>query len=118
VAALRKRTFFSLGELNLAIAELLAALNNKPFRKREGTRASQFAACDKPALRPLPADRYEIGEWRKQKVDLDYHVSPDGSFYSVPYQLVGKHVEIRLTATAIEVFHDGVRVTSHARSRS
>jgi transposase len=116
VAALRKRTFFSLDELNLAIAELLTALNNKPFRKREGTRASQFAAFDKPALRPLPAERYEIGEWQKQKVDLDYHVSPDGHFYSVPYQLVGKHVDIRLTATAIEVFHDGLRVASHARS--
>lgn len=116
VAALRKRTFFSLDELNLAIADLLTGLNNKPFRKREGTRASQFAAFDKPALRPLPAERYEIGEWQKQKVDLDYHVSPDGHFYSVPYQLVGKHVDIRLTATAIEVFHDGLRVASHARS--
>jgi transposase len=116
VAALRKRTFFSLDELNLAIAELLTALNNKPFRKREGTRASQFAAFDKPALRPLPAERYEIGEWQKQRVDLDYHVSPDGHFYSVPYRLVGKCVEIRRTATAIEVFHDGLRVASHARS--
>ena len=116
VAALRKRTFFGLHELNLAIAELLTALNNKPFRKREGTRTSQFAAFDKPALRPLPAERYEIGEWRKLKVDLDYHVSPDGHFYSVPYQLTGKQVDIRLTATAVEVFHEGLRVSSHARS--
>ena len=116
VAALRKRTFFSLDELNLAIAELLIALNHKPFRKREGTRASQFAAFDKPALRPLPAERYEIGEWRKLKVDLDYHVSFDGHFYSVPYQLTGKQVDIRLTATAIEVFQQGLRVASHARS--
>ena len=116
VAALRNRTFFGLDELNLAIAELLIALNNKPFRKREGTRASQFAAFDKPALRPLPAERYEIGEWRKQKVDLDYHVSPDGHFYSGPYQRTGKYVDIRLTATAIEIFHEGLRVASHARS--
>ena len=116
VAALRKRTFFSLDELNLAIAELLIALNNKPFHKREGTRASQFAAFDKLALRPLPAERYEIGEWRKLKVDLDYHVSAGGHFYSVPYQLVGKQVDIRLTNTAVEVFHEGLRVASHARS--
>lgn len=116
VAALRKRTFFGLDELNLAIAELLIALNNKPFRKREGTRASQFAAFDKPALRPLPAECYELGQWRKVKVDLDYHVSPDGHFYSVPYRLTGKQVDIRLTATAIEIFHEGLRVASHARS--
>jgi transposase len=116
VAALRKRTFFGLDELNLAIAELLIALNNKPFRKREGTRASQFAAFDKPALRSLPTERYELGQWRKAKVDLDYHVSPDGHFYSVPYRLTGKQVDIRVTATAVEIFHEGLRVASHARS--
>src|SRR5258708_16890461 len=48
VAALRKRTFFTLSEVNEAIAELLVQLNNRPFRKREGTRASLFAAFDKP----------------------------------------------------------------------
>jgi len=116
VAALRKRTFFSLTEVNTAIAELLALLNHKPFRKREGTRASQFAAFDKPALRPLPAERYEMGEWRRLKVDLDYHVPAGGHFYSVPYQLVGQEVDIRLTAATVELFHDGLRVASHARS--
>jgi transposase len=116
VAALRKRTFFTLAEVNTAIAELLVLLNNKPFRKREGTRASQFAAFDKPALRPLPADRYEIGQWRRLKVELDYHVPADGHFYSVPYQLVGKDVDIRLTASTVEIFYDGLRVASHPRS--
>lgn len=115
-AALRKRTFFSLSEVNEAIAELLIRLNNKPFRKREGTRASLFAAFDKPALHPLPADRYEIGQWRKLKVDLDYHVPSDGHFYSVPYQLVAQPVDIRITAATVEIFHRGVRVASHARS--
>lgn len=116
VAALRKRTFFSLAEVNQAIAELLVRLNNKPFRKREGTRASLFAAFDQPALRPLPAERYEIGQWRKLQVELDYHVPAEGHFYSVPYQLVGQEVEIRLTAATVEIFHDGLRVASHARS--
>jgi transposase len=116
VAALRKRTFFSLPEVNQAIAELLVRLNNKPFRKREGTRASQFAVFDKPSLRPLPAERYEIGQWRKLQVELDYHVPAEGHFYSVPYQLVGREVEIRIAAATVEIFHDGLRVASHARS--
>jgi len=116
VAALRKRTFFSLGEVNEAIRELLVRLNHKPFRKREGTRASRFAALDQPALRPLPAERYEIGQWRKLKVELDYHVPAEGHFYSVPYQLVGQQVDIRLTAATVEIFHRGLRVASHARS--
>src|SRR5579864_9089790 len=116
VAALRKRTFFGLGEINQAIAELLVRLNNKPFRKRQGTRASLFAALDKPALRPLPAERYELGQWRKLKVELDYHVPAEGHFYSVPYQLAGQQVDIRLTASTVEIFHRGLRVASHARS--
>jgi len=116
VAALRKRTFFSLSEVNEAMAELLPLLNNKPFRKREGTRASLFAAFDQPALRPLPADRYETGLWRKLKVELDYHVPAEGHFYSVPYRLVAQQVDIRVTAATVEIFHRGVRVTSHARS--
>jgi transposase len=116
VAALRKRTFFSLGEVNEAIQELLVRLNHKPFRKREGTRASVFAAIDQPALSPLPSERYEIGQWRKLKVELDYHVPADGHFYSVPYQLVGQPVDIRLTAATVEIFHRGLRVASHARS--
>jgi transposase len=116
VAALRKRTFFSLGEVNEAVRELLVLLNHKPFRKREGTRASLFAALDQPALRPLPVERYEIGQWRKLKVELDYHVPAEGHFYSVPYQLVGQQVDIRLTAATVEIFRHGLRVASHARS--
>jgi len=116
VAALRKRTFFSLPELNQSIGELLAVLNAKPFRKREGTRAGLFAAFDKPALRPLPAERFEMGVWRKVKVELDYHVPAEGHFYSVPYQLVGQKVDLRLTPATVEIFHDGLRMASHARS--
>ena len=45
IAALRHRKFFSLEELNQAIRELRDRINQRPFRKREGSRASQFAAA-------------------------------------------------------------------------
>ena len=116
IAALRKRRFFSLEEVNQAIAELMVSLNHKRFRKRQGTRASWFSALDQPALSPLPAERYETGLWRSCKVDLDYHIPAADHFYSVPYRLVGQHVDIRLTASTVEIFHRGVRIASHARS--
>ena len=116
LAALRKRKFFSLEEANQAIAELLVKLNDKPFRKREGTRRSWFEAADKPALAPLPVERYQTGEWRKLKVELDYHVPVEGHFYSVPYRLVGHQVVIRITTAFIEIFEHSVRVASHVRS--
>ena len=116
IAALRKRRFFSLGEVNQAIAALMLSLNHKPFRKRQGTRASWLAALDQPALSALPTERYESGFWRRLKVDLDYNILAADHFYSVPYRLVGQQVDIRLTAATVEIFHGGVRVASHARS--
>ena len=118
LAAIRKRTFFSLGELNEAIAELLVRLNEHPFRKREGSRQSLFETLDRPALKPLPAERYQHGEWKTVRVNIDYHVEFDRHCYSVPYQLIQQQVEIRATATTVEIFHKGTRVASHARSHA
>jgi len=116
VAALRKRKFFTLSELNQAIAELLKRLNERPFRKRDGCRRSLFEQLDKPALRPLPEERYQYGDWETHRVNIDYHVAFDDHWYSVPYQLVQQEVEVRATAATVEIFHHGVRVASHARS--
>jgi len=118
LAALRKRTFFSLGEVNEAIAELLIRLNERPFRKREGSRQSLFETLDRPALQPLPAERYQYGEWKTVRVNIDYHVELDLHWYSVPYQLTQHQVEIRATETTVEIFHKGTRVASHARSHA
>lgn len=71
LAALRKRKFFSLGEVNQAIGELLIRLNDRPFRKRDGSRRTLFELLDKPALRPLPAARYEYGDWETHRVNID-----------------------------------------------
>src|SRR5690349_8917537 len=115
VAALRKRKFFSLAEVNQAIAELLVRLNERPFRKRPGSRAALFAQLDQPALKPLPAARYQFGEWEKARVNIDYHIEVERHFYSVPYALVHQEVEIHVTGDTIEILHRGVRVASHVR---
>lgn len=117
LAALRKRRFFSLNEVNQAIAELLVKLNDKPFRKAAGSRRSLFESLDQPALRALPAERYQYGDWSTARVNIDYHVVVDGHFYSVPYRLVQEPVEVRCSAATVEIFHKSVRVASHARSR-
>jgi transposase len=117
VAALRQRKFFSLAEANQAIGELLHRINHRPFRKRDGSRASVFAALDQPALLPLPQERFEIAAWERARVNIDYHVAFDGNFYSVPYTLVQEAVEIRATAVTVEILHPSGRVASHVRSR-
>ena len=115
LAALRHRKFFSLGELNQAIRELLDKLNHHPFKKREGSRYSLFVELDRPAMRALPSDRFDLSVWSQATVNIDYHVQVDRSFYSVPYLLAQQKVEVRATPTTIEIFHRGVRVASHTR---
>ena len=116
LARLRHRRFFSLEELNVAIAELVVELNARPFRKLEGSRRSAFEATDRLALRPLPLTRFEPFQWQKARVNIDYHVAFEDRFYSVPHALVGERVEVRATALTVEIFHGNQRVYSHRRS--
>jgi transposase len=116
LAPLRNRTFFDLAELNSAIRERLIEINNRPFQKLEGSRATVFEKIDRPALRPLPESRYEYAEWKRATLGPDYHVEVDGHYYSVPYRLISKKVDVRITGKVIECFHNGVRVASHLRS--
>jgi len=116
LARLRDRQFFSLTELNAAIAELLEVLNNRPFKKLPGTRRSMFDSLDRPALQPLPASAYEYAEWKKVRVNIDYHVAIDKHYYSVPYQLVKQQLEARITTNTVELLHKGKRLASHRRS--
>jgi len=116
LARLRNRQFFSLAELNSAIAELLVQLNKRPFKKLPGCRASAFEAIDRPAMRPLPAHRYEYAVFVKPKVGIDYHVEADEHYYSVPHPLVGEYLLVRMTASTVECFFKGRRVAAHVRS--
>jgi transposase len=115
IAALRHQTFFRLADLNHAIRELLERLNQRPFKKREGSRASVFAAVERSALRALPAEPFDMSQWSYARVNIDYHIAFDANFYSVPYTLVQERVEVRAAPTTIEIFHKGQRVASHVR---
>ena len=116
LARLRNRRFFSLGELNTAIALLLADLNQRAFKKLPGNRRSAFELLDAPALQPLPAHRFEIFIWKSARVNIDYHVEYEGHYYSVPHALVRTSVELRVTATLVECFSSNQRVACHALS--
>ncbi|MCL6272349.1 IS21 family transposase, partial [Sansalvadorimonas sp. 2012CJ34-2] len=103
LARLRHETFFTLGELNSRIRELLTELNCKPFKQLPGTRRSAFEQLDEPALRPLPMQPFEFAEFRKARVNIDYHVLCQEHAYSVPHQLVRQEVEVQLTEHCVEI---------------
>jgi len=115
-AALRNRRFVGLGELNEAIVGQVHMLNAAPFQKRDDSRMIVFLRDEKPLLRPLPSQPFEIAELRTAKVGPNYHVQVQGAFYSVPSRLIGQQVEVCVTSRLVEVHAGGQRVASHAKA--
>jgi transposase len=113
---LRNQVFFSFYELNQSISIYMAELVKRPFQKREGSRWSEFQEYDKPALRPLPAQRYEIADIVFRSVPDNYHIAYAGFYYSVPYILCKERVTLRASDAVIEIFDKNHnRVASHRR---
>jgi len=116
LAALRHQTFVGLAALNRAIRELLDRLNQRKFRKLDTTRAELFERLDRPALKPLPAEPFIFGEWKKARVNIDYHIEIKRHYYSAPFDLRHEQVEVRIRSATVEIFHKNRRVATHARS--
>jgi transposase len=118
IAKLRNRRFFSLAELNEAIAELVTALNNRVTRHLGASRRQLFEALERSALKRLPAEPYVYAEWKQCRAGLDYHVEVERHYYSVPHTLLRETMWARITARTVELFHRGRRVAAHVRSSS
>jgi transposase len=118
LARLRNQVFFSIGELNRIIAQLLEELNNRPMKHLEKSRKQLFEELDQPALRPLPQTLFEYATWKTARVNIDYHVEFEKHYYSVPYELIHQEVRIRATERMIEIFHKNKpdSVAIHPRS--
>ena len=115
IAALRNEHCFTLTDLNQKISLKLEEFNHRDFSKKKGTRFTAFEEEEKFALSPLPAKPYKMAEWRTAKVRLDYHISIGNMFYSVPYEYIGKNVDVRVSEHLIEVFFKQMRVATHSR---
>jgi len=115
MAALRNRKFFTFEALNEAIREKLQEFNEKPFQKKKGSRLSAFKEEEENFLMPLPTSPYEAAVWSKATIQPDYLITVGNCKYSVPYEFIGKEVEIRTSDKCIEVFYHGNRIASHIR---
>lgn len=116
LARLRNRRFHSLAELNGAIRELIADLNNRPMRHLGTSRRALFESLEQQALRGLPAEPYAYAEWRRCRAGLDYHVEVHDHFYSVPYRLMREMIDARITDQTVGLYHQGNRVAAHQRN--
>jgi transposase len=114
---LRHRTFYSLADVNAAIADLMTHLNeHRPIRRLGATRRQLLETVDRPSLRSLPAEPYEFSEWRTCRVGIDYHVEVAAHYYSVPHRFARSEVDARLTVRTVEIFLKGERIAAHVRA--
>jgi transposase len=116
LARMRNQTFFSFEELSARVRELLTELNARVMRRYGKSRRELFEALDRPALKPLPAQRYEVALWSKVKVNIDYHVEVEHHYYSVHHTLVHEQLEARVAGGTVELYRNGERVAAHRSS--
>ncbi len=78
---------------------------SSPLKHREGSRKSILDAVDKPALSPLPKDRFDsfLTKFVK-RVPNNYHVGFDTFYYSVPHQYFDRPVVMHIYAKRVEIF--------------
>lgn len=117
LAPLRNERFTSFVQLNQAIATRLSALNGRMMHGYGLSRHALFEQVDKPALRVLPVQEFVVGQWKRAKVNLDYHIEVEGHYYSVPYRFVHSPVEVKVSEHLVEIFHEHHRIAAHQRSR-
>ena len=115
LAVLRDEEFFSLGQLNKRIGELLEKLNDTAMQKPECSRREEFERTDKSALRPLPPQPYRYIEIKLAKVSIDYHIEYNKTLYSVPHNYIGERVEVHTSANIVEIYFKGKLAAQHKR---
>ncbi|MEI9937870.1 MAG: IS21 family transposase [Pseudomonadota bacterium] len=116
LARIRNETFASLADLNRRLFELTEIINTRPMRTYNASRRELFERLDKPALGPLPTEPFQASSWKAVRLNIDYHIEFDHHLYSAPHTLLRQELWVRATASSIEIFHLGARVTCHARS--
>lgn len=115
LACLRNQTFFSLSELNTEISRLLEKLNSKQFKKLNTSRKQLFEEKEKPLLKQLPERLYELCEWKKARVNIDYHIELNDHYYSVPYKHVSEEVELCFNSKIVSIYRKNIQIALHAR---
>ena len=115
---LRKHTFFDIDELNDAIAQLIDAYNDKVIRRLGKSRTELFEILEKPALHPLRVNRYVYREHKQYTVRSDYHIEIDGSGYSVPFEYLGKRVDVWYSRQSVTISHQGEVIATHPKLSS
>lgn len=117
-APLRNRVYHDLKTLNRDIRDCLDRHNSTPFQRKPISRREVFEQQEKVLLQPLPAEKYELKQYRQATVMKNGHVhlAEDKHYYSVPYRFIGRKVKLVYTSGYISVFYNKERIARHPRN--
>lgn len=113
----RRKTFTSLSEINHALMDCVDRINRKPHTRFRVSRLERFEKLEKPALKPLPVEQFEGGEWKTAKLHADCYIAVESAYYSAPHIHRGKELRVKLTENHVEIFFELERLTVHPRDR-
>jgi len=107
--------------LTQANADVLVWCRTTAGQRRHGTTKAQplarFETTERAALQPLPASAYDLAQWKEVGVQRDCYVVFEGSFYSVPFRLVGQRVRVRGGSQDVRVYStDYALMATHPRA--
>jgi transposase len=116
-AMLRNKVFHSIDQLNEAVREQIEIFNQRLFQGRDYSRYDKFLQHEKSLLRPLPATVFVPKYKVSSKVQRNYHITlgEDRHHYSVPYQYIGRQVEVVYDTDTVEVYYEHQRIACHKR---
>lgn len=119
-ARMRKMQFFSLEEINKAMAACMLKHDQTRMQEKPWCREERFFAEEKPLLKPLPVEAFEPRRYRELTVAKNNHIrlSEDKHYYSVPYRFIGKKVTVAYTRTMVRIYYQGAQIAVHQRSKS
>ena len=117
LARFRHHKFFSIDELNEALASLLDRYNNKIVKHLQKSRTELFEEIDAPCLNPLPMNNYVYKQFKIAKVNQDYHIALEKCNYSVPFKYIKEEVEVRYSTQSVYIYHKHKLIATHPRLR-
>ena len=77
-----------------------------------------FEQEEKGMLLSLPTSDFIFPELARRKVCRDCHITVNYNYYSVPYEYVGKVVDIQQDNKLIKILHHGKQIAVHTKSQS
>lgn len=92
--------------------------NQTRMQKKPYCREERFLSIEKPLLKALPDESFEIKYYRDLKVAQNNHVylTKDKHYYRVPYQHIGQKVKVIYTRALVRLYLNGEMIALHPRN--